>query len=94
MMPGDWLVHHEIVLPTLMSHLGYFVMMSSGPLMAGNLIRFQVTDDVTSGYLSSRSGQAWGTGHNGQISTCNIEELNLITLGVPKQYQPTKITCQ
>jgi len=43
----------------LTSHLGYLVMMLPVLPMAGNLKKFQVTNDVISGYPSARSGQAW-----------------------------------
>jgi len=72
----------------LMSHLGYLVMMSSGPpngrkyykiwlLMMSPLVAF------------SQFKLGLETGQKEQISTGSIEKLNLIILGFPKQYQPT-----
>jgi len=90
---GDWLFQPEFcMLPTVMSHLGY-LMMSLGSPMVGNLMKFWVTSDDLISCCSARSDQAWiqAITHKVNQQYCRIKPH---TLGSPKRYQLTKLTCQ
>jgi len=57
-MPIDWLIQPEIMQYWQWHHLQVTCDDIISPPMVGNL-RLWVTDDISSGYLLARSGQAW-----------------------------------